>query len=209
MIHVSLKVLILTFCFWLKTFLYPWGLFKNLGHIWGKPPPAHMMAFWFRGKLWSTKNISGHCLWKTLCHLLFFIQMISQWCSCPQPPTHELGAAWYRPEAWRKAHRCGLWMQMIETALLKGSSFANHCCPWQRAHSSALTLSVSFLCVPCSWQWGHWGITLFPSRDLNAMGGVHEAQSCSEISVWPLHTDIVQCSSIYSSKVLILKARCW
>lgn len=29
MIHISVKVLILTFCFWLKTFLYPWPLFKK------------------------------------------------------------------------------------------------------------------------------------------------------------------------------------
>lgn len=99
-------------------------------------------------------------------------------------------------------------MQMIETALLKGSSFVNHCCSCQRAHSSALTLWVSSLCGPCSWQCGHWDIMLLPSRGLNAMGGVHEAQSCSETaerspaetSAWPLHTDIVWCVSIYSSK---------
>lgn len=183
MIRISVKVLILTFCFWLKTFLYPWPLFKKTWAHLGKATSHLNDGLLIQRETAKHKgpwaiSLENICIKKNSLPPSFSTQLISTVVLLPSVTQTWIGICLIQPCSLEK--RAQVWLLDVNN-WNNAAQRIKICKSFLLLAESAPTLWVSFLCVLCPWQWGQWDIKLLPSRDLNAMGGVHEAQSCSEL----------------------------
>lgn len=191
---------------------------KTLGHIWGEPHlgkatscPNDDLLFQRetvknREDLWAL-SLENICSKNNSLPPSFFTQFISTVVLMPSATQTLIGSFLTqpcrlekRPQVWPLD--ANGWNSIAQRIKICKSLLSEWLLPTESPQQCSDTLS-SFSLVPRSWQWGHSLFCFSPAETSTLWVGVHGAQSCSETaeaSVWPLHTDIVLCVSIYSSK---------